>query len=119
MNDLNSILASAYDPYRSILDNTLSVLTFYILPLFLQTHYEKVGARNQRLAMILQLFEPLRFSPILQEMKSFEDMLVTVNQSIFNPAGLNILHPRKVAFLFVSIFLPFFFFSKPLLNHTD
>ncbi|KAG0147278.1 hypothetical protein CROQUDRAFT_722417 [Cronartium quercuum f. sp. fusiforme G11] len=78
LNDLNSILASAYDPYRSIFDNTLSVLTFYLSPLILTTHYKK-------------------------QMKLFAETLKKANQTIFNPAGLNLLHPRKVAFLFLEI----------------
>ncbi|KAH9818476.1 Golgin subfamily A member 7/ERF4 family-domain-containing protein [Melampsora americana] len=77
LNDLNGILASAYDPYKSILDNTLSVLTLYLSPLFFTSHYQK-------------------------EMIGFSHALELANQKIFNPVGLNLLHPRKVAFLFVS-----------------
>lgn len=35
-------------------------------------------------------------------MKLFGETLAEANRTIFNPAGLNLLHPRKVAFLFVS-----------------
>lgn len=78
LNDLNGILASAYDPYKSILDNTLSVLTLYLSPLIITTHYKK-------------------------EMMGFSNALDQANQKIFNPVGLNLLHPRKVAFLFLEI----------------
>ncbi|EGG03483.1 uncharacterized protein MELLADRAFT_72570 [Melampsora larici-populina 98AG31] len=78
LNDLNGILASAYDPYKSILDNTFSVLSLYLLPLIITPHYKK---------------EMIRFTRTLE----------LVNQSLLNPVGLNLLHPRKVAFLFLEI----------------
>lgn len=37
-----------------------------------------------------------------QEMRKFEAVLEKANQTIYNPAGLNFLTPRKCAYLFVS-----------------
>lgn len=78
LNDLNLILASAYCPSSSIFDNTLAVLSLYTSPWLLGTHYKK-------------------------QMDLFKDALEQYNQSIYHPVGLNILHPRKVAFLFLEI----------------
>ncbi|MBW0493516.1 hypothetical protein O181_033231 [Austropuccinia psidii MF-1] len=78
LNDLNAILASAYDPYSSIFDNALAILTLYLSNWLFRSHYEK-------------------------KMKLFEETLQHYNQTIYNPAGLNLLHPRKVAFLFLQI----------------
>ena len=35
-------------------------------------------------------------------MKKFDKVLEQANREIYNPAGLNILSPRRTAFLFVS-----------------
>ncbi|CAH7684702.1 Golgin subfamily A member 7/ERF4 family-domain-containing protein, partial [Phakopsora pachyrhizi] len=78
LNDLNSILASAYDPYKSILDNTLSILTLYLSPLIIDSHYKK-------------------------QMSLFGKTIEEYNRTIYNPVGLNLLHPRRVAFLFLEI----------------
>ncbi|EFP79989.1 uncharacterized protein PGTG_05214 [Puccinia graminis f. sp. tritici CRL 75-36-700-3] len=78
LNDFNLILASAYDPYSSILDNTLAVLSLYISPWILGTHHKR-------------------------QMNLFKDTLEQYNKSVYNPVGLNILHPQKVAFLFLEI----------------
>lgn len=43
MNDLNTILATANDPYKSIFDNCLSILTLYLSPFLLGSHYERVS----------------------------------------------------------------------------
>ncbi|KAH9441905.1 hypothetical protein Pst134EA_032102 [Puccinia striiformis f. sp. tritici] len=78
LNDFNLIFASAYDPYSSILDNTLAVLSFYISPWLLGTHHKR-------------------------QMNLFKDTLEQYNKSVYNPVGLNIVHPQKVAFLFLEI----------------
>lgn len=78
MNDLNTILASANDPYKSIFDNCLSILTLYLSPFLLGSHYER-------------------------EMRKFDSVLEKANQTIYNPAGLNFLPPRKCAYLFLEI----------------
>ena len=51
------------------------------------------------------------FSPgVCQEMSRLEHMVQDLNTELYNPVGLNIRWPRKVAFLFVS-FSPYDFTS--------
>lgn len=92
------MLANAHNPYKSLLDNTLAILTLYLSPYVLGSHYERVS--------------PARRSPhwcganplvvTTQEMKKFDQVLERANRDTYNPAGLNILSPRRTAFLFVS-----------------
>ena len=42
MNELNSILASAFDPRKSIFDNVTAVLTLYLSTWLLSSHYDRV-----------------------------------------------------------------------------
>ena len=49
INDLNAILASAHDPYKSILDNCAAVLTLYLSTLLGQSHFERVRGRRDDL----------------------------------------------------------------------
>ena len=37
-------------------------------------------------------------------MSLFKDTLEQYNKLVYNPVGLNILHPQRVAFLFVRFF---------------
>ncbi|KAK4698999.1 hypothetical protein P7C70_g7268, partial [Phenoliferia sp. Uapishka_3] len=78
LNELNNILASAHDPYKSALDNTLAVLTLYLSPRIFGSHYQR-------------------------EMKKFDEALNRANRDVYNPVGLNILSPRRTAFLFIEI----------------
>ncbi|KAH8925878.1 hypothetical protein BT69DRAFT_1279332 [Atractiella rhizophila] len=78
LNEMNSILASAHAPSKSIFDNLLAIFTFYLSPLMISTHYQR-------------------------EMRKFDQTIKDANRETFNPAGLNILHPRKNAFLFLEI----------------
>ncbi|GAA5916386.1 ERF4 family protein [Sporobolomyces salmoneus] len=78
LNDLNLILARAHDPSKSFGDNLLAILTFWISPMILTTHYEK-------------------------EMKKFDECLQRVNREHLNPVGLNLLNPEKNAFLFLEL----------------
>ncbi|KAM0746339.1 hypothetical protein T439DRAFT_294260 [Meredithblackwellia eburnea MCA 4105] len=80
LNELNIVLASAHDPYKSCFDNVLAVLTLYTSPQILGSHYER-------------------------EMRKFDRVLERANREIYNPVGLNILSPRRNAFLFVSLAL--------------
>lgn len=41
-------------------------------------------------------------------MERLHEKIKDLNKVLFNPVGLNILWPRKVAFLFVGIISPFF-----------
>lgn len=43
MNELNAILASAFDPYKAIFDNVVAVLSLYISTWLLSSHYDKVN----------------------------------------------------------------------------
>ena len=94
MNDLNAILASAYNPRLSIVDNTLAVLTLYLSKFIKTSHYDKVGSGS------FCTLDVLKRSCRIQEMKRFDERVFEANR-IFNLKGLNILDPRKNAFLFV------------------
>jgi len=78
MNELNAVLASAHDPYKSIFDNTLAILTLYISTLLYKSHYER-------------------------EIERFYKVIQRGNREVYNPVGLNVLDPRPVAFLFLEI----------------
>ena len=43
MNELNALLADALDPYKSIFDNLIAVLSLYLSTLLLSTHYDRVS----------------------------------------------------------------------------
>ncbi|KAG8883756.1 hypothetical protein FRB97_005930 [Tulasnella sp. 331] len=78
INEINEVLISAYSLQSSAFEHFLGVMTLYLSTLVLETHYER---EMQRLA---RLFDRL-------------------NREIFNPVGLNLLWPRKSAFLFLDI----------------
>ncbi|GAA6058825.1 hypothetical protein JCM10212_002769 [Sporobolomyces blumeae] len=78
LDELNSILTSAYDPRKSILDNALAVLTLWISPLLLKTHYER-------------------------EIRRFEQAMDRANREVMNPAGLNLVNPKRNAYLFLEL----------------
>lgn len=99
LNELNAALASANDPWKSCFDNCLAILTLYISPLILSSHYERVS-----FFLLLALEASANSLCRQQEMKKFDRILERANRDVFNPAGLNILSPRRNAFLFVSLF---------------
>ena len=107
LNELNAALASANDPLKSCFDNCFAILTLYISPLLLSSHYERVrlypNPSRSRLISCLS-----------QEMKKFERILVRANRDVLNPSGLNIPSPRRSAFLFVSLFSTIPRPAKPL-----
>ncbi|GAA97568.1 uncharacterized protein L969DRAFT_44063 [Mixia osmundae IAM 14324] len=78
MNKLNARLASAYDPYKSIFDNVLAVMTLYISTILTQGHYGR-------------------------EMAQFDKEIEEVNRTVYNPASLNLIDPRSVGYLFLEI----------------
>ena len=43
MNELNAILASAFDSYKSIFDNVLAVMSLYVSTWLLSSHYDRVS----------------------------------------------------------------------------
>ncbi|KAF8503949.1 Golgin subfamily A member 7/ERF4 family-domain-containing protein, partial [Hysterangium stoloniferum] len=78
INALNEGLIRAHSVRAAALYNVLAVLTLWISPLFLESRYDKEMGRLQQLVDVL-------------------------NAELYNPQGLNILWPRKSAFLFVSL----------------
>lgn len=98
MNEINEVLASAHDPYQSCFDNCCAILTLYISPRVLGSHYDRVSLFPHS---AWDSATNLAHSA-LQEMTKFERVLERANREVYNPAGLNILHPRRNAFLFVS-----------------
>ncbi|KAJ7652017.1 Golgin subfamily A member 7/ERF4 family-domain-containing protein [Mycena polygramma] len=78
INAINELLISAHSMRHSFLDNALSVFTLQLSRLILTSHYEK-------------------------EMRRLQLLIDELNVQVYNPAGLNILWPRKVAFLFMEI----------------
>ncbi|RIB24625.1 Golgin subfamily A member 7/ERF4, partial [Gigaspora rosea] len=80
INRLNELLAKAFNPKNNWYDNCLACLSIYTSTLFSQSHYEK----------------------IVEEICIFLD---NENQNLYNINGLNFRDPRKISFLFVSIFI--------------
>jgi hypothetical protein len=78
INSINEILISAHSLRRSFFDNVLTVFTLQLSRLFITTHYEK-------------------------EMQRLERLFELLNAEVYNPVGLNLVWPRKVAFLFLEI----------------
>ncbi|KAL0065667.1 hypothetical protein AAF712_007308 [Marasmius tenuissimus] len=78
INAINERLISAHSLRWSALDNFLAVFTLQLSRLLVTTHYEK-------------------------EMKLLEQLFRDLNAEVYNPVGLNLLWPRKVAFLFLEI----------------
>lgn len=78
INAVNEILISAYSLRHAAFDNTVATMTLYISKLFLRSHYDK-------------------------EMGRLAQLLDALNAELYNPRGLNILWPRRSAFLFLEI----------------
>ncbi|KAJ7238997.1 Golgin subfamily A member 7/ERF4 family-domain-containing protein [Mycena haematopus] len=78
INAINEVLISAHSLRHSFLDNMLSVFTLQLSRVLLTSHYEK-------------------------EMRQLQLLIQGLNERVYNPVGLNILWPRKVAFLFMEI----------------
>ncbi|KAJ6626977.1 Golgin subfamily A member 7/ERF4 family-domain-containing protein, partial [Mycena sp. CBHHK59/15] len=76
INAINELLISAHSLRYSFLDNALAVFTLQLSRWILTSHYEK-------------------------EMRRLQQLIRDLNVEVYNPVGLNILWPRKVAFLFV------------------
>jgi Golgin subfamily A member 7/ERF4 family len=77
INALNEGLIRAHSLASACIDNTLAVLTLWLSTLFVESTYDK-------------------------EMKRLQQLVDALNAELYNPQGLNILWPRKCAFLFVS-----------------
>lgn len=78
INAINELLISAHSIRRSMVDNVLAVVTLYLSRLIITSHYEK-------------------------EMKRLRLLFDELNTGLYNPAGLNLLWPDKVAFLYMEI----------------
>ncbi|KAF7367427.1 Golgin a7 [Mycena sanguinolenta] len=78
INAINEVLISAHSLRHAFLDNMLSVFTLQLSRVLLTSHYEK-------------------------EMQQLQLLIQGLNERVYNPVGLNILWPRKVAFLFMEI----------------
>ncbi|KAJ7480060.1 Golgin subfamily A member 7/ERF4 family-domain-containing protein [Mycena galericulata] len=78
INAINELLISAHSLRHSFLDNMLSVFTLQLSRVLLTSHYEK-------------------------EMRRLQQLISELNAEVYNPVGLNILWPRRVAFLFMEI----------------
>jgi len=78
INAINEVLISAYSLWHSVLDNCVEIFSLQVSRLLLSTHYER-------------------------EMKRLERLVEDLNLQLFNPAGLNVLWPRKVGFMFLEI----------------
>ncbi|KAI6165365.1 Golgin subfamily A member 7/ERF4 family-domain-containing protein [Pisolithus thermaeus] len=78
INNINEILISAYSLRHSFVYNVMAVATLQLSTLVATSHYTK-------------------------EMRRLERKVDELNTQLYNPVGLNILWPRKVAFLFLEI----------------
>jgi len=78
INSINEILISAYSLRHAFVDNALAIFSLQLSKLLLKSHNEK-------------------------EMERLYEKIKDLNETLFNPVGLNILWPRKVAFLFLEI----------------
>jgi hypothetical protein len=78
MNSINELLISAHSFRHTMIDNLLSIFTLQLSPLLVGSHYDR-------------------------EMKRLQQLFDELNMEIYNPLGLNLLWPHKVAFLFLEI----------------
>jgi len=78
INLVNEILISAHSLRHSCFDISLAFLTFQLSKLVKTSHYEK-------------------------EMRRLKELIEGLNVEVFNPVGLNMVWPRKVAFMFLEI----------------
>jgi len=78
INAVNEILISAHSLRHSSIDNALAFFTLQLSRLVMTTHYEK-------------------------EMRRLKQLVDKLNAETFNPVGLNMVWPRKVAFMFLEI----------------
>lgn len=77
INAINERLIRAHSLSDAFFFNLLAILTFWISPFFVQSTYKK-------------------------EMRNLQALVDALNAELYNPQGLNILWPRRSAFLFVS-----------------
>ncbi|KAN0121523.1 Golgin subfamily A member 7/ERF4 family domain containing protein [Russula decolorans] len=85
INAINEILISAYSLWHSVIDNGVEIFSLQLSRLVISTHYDRVCSFASG-----------------REMKRLQRHIDDLNRQLFNLAGLNMLWPRKVGFLFVS-----------------
>ncbi|KAF6767089.1 Golgin subfamily A member 7/ERF4 [Kalmanozyma brasiliensis GHG001] len=78
VNDINSLLVEAHNSTRVWVDNVVAIGTFYLSTLVLGTHYRRT-------------------------MKKLDELVERVNRETMHPAGLNLVHPHRTAFLFLEV----------------
>ncbi|KAJ3551180.1 hypothetical protein NM688_g4858 [Phlebia brevispora] len=78
INAINERLIEAHSLKHSLVDNALSFFTLQLSRFVMPSHYEK-------------------------EMRRLHQVINELNTQLYNPAGLNILWPRDVAFMFLEI----------------
>jgi len=78
VNSVNELLLSAHSLRYSFVENCLSFFTLQLSRVVLKSHYEK-------------------------EMDRLEGVIGELNRRLYNPVGLNILWPKRVAFMFLEI----------------
>jgi hypothetical protein len=78
INAINEVLISAHSLRHTVFDNVLTVFSLQLSRLWVTSHYEK-------------------------EMRRLQLVFDELNARVYNPVGLNIIWPRKVAFLFLEI----------------
>ncbi|CAO1627723.1 unnamed protein product [Parajaminaea phylloscopi] len=78
INDINTLLIAANDMKWAALDNSMAVLTLWISPWLLGSHYQR-------------------------RMNELTDLIEEANEKLLNPKGLQLLHPQKTAWLFLEI----------------
>ncbi|KAJ3789751.1 Golgin subfamily A member 7/ERF4 family-domain-containing protein [Lentinula aff. detonsa] len=78
INSINELLISAHSFRHAMIDNFFSVFTLQISAVLFETHYDR-------------------------EMKRLQQLFDELNTDLYNPSGLNLLWPQKVAFLFLEI----------------
>ncbi|EMD41391.1 hypothetical protein CERSUDRAFT_42545 [Gelatoporia subvermispora B] len=78
INAINELLISAYSLSHAFVDNALAFFSLQISRAVRKSHYEK-------------------------EMERLKQVIDDFNVKLYNPRGMNILWPRKVAFMFLEI----------------
>ncbi|TFY79830.1 hypothetical protein EWM64_g4190, partial [Hericium alpestre] len=78
INAINEVLIEAHSLRWSALDTFLDIFTLHVSSLIMSSHYDR-------------------------EMRRLQRIFGELNRELYNPMGLNILWPRKVAFLFLEI----------------
>lgn len=100
LNDINDALLGANSFGWAVFDNCLMVATFHLSLLVRTSHFEKVRSSSSASlpVPVETLFNPCWF----QEINRLEALIESKNQEVWEPAGLRLRSPRKVAFMFVS-----------------